>query len=71
MPKSENGRMPALEDPTTGVVSWESGAIMNYVRRVYDKDNKINPRGPTVLHVAAGIGHRLMEALLVLLPIWR
>lgn len=37
----------ALEDPNTGVVSWESGAIMNYIRRVYDKQNKIGPRGST------------------------
>ncbi|KAL2826913.1 glutathione S-transferase [Aspergillus pseudoustus] len=33
---NENGRVPALEDPNTGVVSWESGACMNYLRRVYD-----------------------------------
>lgn len=38
---NENGRVPALEDPNTGVVSWESGAIMNYVRRVYDKDSNV------------------------------
>ncbi|KAK9899525.1 glutathione S-transferase [Cystobasidium minutum MCA 4210] len=44
---NENGRVPALEDPNTGVVSWESGAIMNYIRRVYDKQNKIGPRGST------------------------
>lgn len=42
-----NGRVPALEDPQTGVVSWESGACMNYIRRVYDKDNKIGPVGET------------------------
>ncbi|PSK42086.1 hypothetical protein B9Z65_4000 [Elsinoe australis] len=42
---NENGRVPALEDPQTGVVSWESGAIMNYVRRQYDTDNKLGPRG--------------------------
>lgn len=40
---NENGRVPALEDPNTGVVSWESGACMNYVRRVYDKDGKLGP----------------------------
>lgn len=40
---NENGRVPALEDPNTGVVSWESGACMNYVRRVYDKQNKLGP----------------------------
>lgn len=43
---NENGRVPALEDPNTGVVSWESGACMNYLRRVYDKDDKIlGPHG--------------------------
>nr|AIL25479.1 Ure2p7 [Exophiala pisciphila] len=41
---NENGRVPALEDPNTGVVSWESGAIMNYVRRVYDKAGKLGPK---------------------------
>ncbi|KAI0122503.1 glutathione S-transferase [Daldinia grandis] len=43
---NENGRVPALEDPNTGVVSWESGACMNYLRRVYDRDGKVlGPRG--------------------------
>ncbi|KAJ5097005.1 hypothetical protein N7456_007726 [Penicillium angulare] len=42
---NENGRVPALEDPTTGVVSWESGACMNYIRRVYDTSNIIGPPG--------------------------
>lgn len=42
---NENGRVPALEDPNTDVVSWESGACMNYVRRVYDTGNKIGPSG--------------------------
>lgn len=42
---NENGRVPALEDPNTGVVSWESGACMNYIRRVYDKKNLLGPVG--------------------------
>ncbi|KAJ5902218.1 hypothetical protein N7495_002746 [Penicillium taxi] len=42
---NENGRVPALEDPNTGVVAWESGACMNYVRRVYDMGNLIGPSG--------------------------
>jgi glutathione S-transferase len=42
---NENGRLPALEGPNTGVVSWESGAVMNYLLRVYDKKNMIGPRG--------------------------
>lgn len=45
---NENGRVPALEDPNTGVVSWESGACMNYLRRAYDKEGKVlGPRGKT------------------------
>lgn len=40
-PLSENGRVPVLEDPNTGVVAWESGAVMNYVRRQYDRDDKV------------------------------
>lgn len=42
---NENGRVPALEDPNTGIISWESGACMNYVRRVYDSANQIGPCG--------------------------
>ena len=38
---SENGRVPVLEDPNTGVTAWESGAIMNYLRRKYDAEGTI------------------------------
>ena len=41
---NENGRVPAIEDPDTGVVSWESGACMNYIKRVYDKSNLLGPK---------------------------
>jgi glutathione S-transferase len=42
---NENGRVPALEDRNTGVVSWESGAVINYLRRQYDADGKkVGPR---------------------------
>lgn len=41
---NQNGRVPALEDPNTGVVSWESGAIINSLLRVYDKNNVLGPR---------------------------
>jgi len=37
--------VPALEDPNTGVTSWESGAVLNYLLRVYDKSNKLGPVG--------------------------
>ncbi|KAF2093960.1 glutathione S-transferase [Rhizodiscina lignyota] len=43
---NENGRVPALEDPNTGVVSWESLAVINYILRVYDKQGKLGP-GPS------------------------
>lgn len=42
---NENGRVPAVQDPNTGVVSWESGAVMNYLLRNYDKNNVLGPRG--------------------------
>lgn len=42
---NQNGRVPALEDPNTGVTSWESLACMNYLVRVYDKQGKLGPRG--------------------------
>ncbi|KAL4941495.1 hypothetical protein BDV06DRAFT_223028 [Aspergillus oleicola] len=38
-----NGRVPTLEDPNTFITSWESMACINYLLRVYDKDNnKLN-----------------------------
>lgn len=33
-----NGRLPAIEDPNTGVTLWESGAIIQYLIEEYDKD---------------------------------
>lgn len=38
-----NGRVPALEDPNTNVISWESGAILNYLKRQYDTKNLLGP----------------------------
>lgn len=37
-----NGRVPAIEDPNTGLTLWESGAIVEYLVDTYDKDNKIS-----------------------------
>ena len=40
---SENGKVPVLEDPNVdgGVTSWESGAIINYLRRRYDESGEV------------------------------
>ncbi|KAI0967711.1 thioredoxin-like protein [Xylaria arbuscula] len=37
-----NGRVPAIEDPNTGLVLWESGPIIEYLVEQYDKDHKIS-----------------------------
>jgi glutathione S-transferase len=37
-----NGRVPALEDPNTGITIWESGAILEYLVEQYDKENKFS-----------------------------
>lgn len=37
-----NGRLPAIEDPNTGLTLWESGAIIQYLVDQYDKEGKIS-----------------------------
>ncbi|KAH6668404.1 glutathione S-transferase [Halenospora varia] len=37
-----NGRVPAIEDPNTGINLWESGAIIQYLVHTYDKENRVS-----------------------------
>jgi glutathione S-transferase len=37
-----NGRMPAIEDPNTGLTLWESGAIIEYIIEKYDTAHKLS-----------------------------
>lgn len=37
-----NGRVPAIEDPNTGITLWESAAIIQYLVETYDKKGKIS-----------------------------
>jgi glutathione S-transferase len=36
-----NGRVPAIEDPNTGITLWESGATIEYLIETYDPQHKI------------------------------
>jgi len=37
-----NGRVPAIEDPNTGLHLWESGAIIEYLLDTYDTSNSFS-----------------------------
>ncbi|KAF4160101.1 hypothetical protein CNMCM6069_009785 [Aspergillus lentulus] len=47
-----NGRVPAIEDPNTGITLWESGAIFEYLVTKYDEKSEISfpPNSPEFYH---------------------
>lgn len=47
-----NGRLPAIQDPNTGITLWESGAILEYLVDRYDKEQRFSfaPGTPESYH---------------------
>lgn len=41
-----NGRVPAIEDPNTGLTLWESGSIIQYLLETYDPTHKLSHTTP-------------------------
>lgn len=37
-----NGRIPSIHDPNTGITVWESGAIIEYLIDLYDKEHLLS-----------------------------
>jgi glutathione S-transferase len=46
-----NGRVPAIEDPNTGLTLWESGAIYQYIIEEYDTDQRLTHRARNDRHL--------------------
>ncbi|KAL1835953.1 hypothetical protein VTK73DRAFT_5251 [Phialemonium thermophilum] len=56
-----NGRVPAIEDPNTGITLWESGAILEYLIETYDKDHRVSfPAGtPESFHAKQWLHYQM------------
>ncbi|KAM5341680.1 hypothetical protein ACJ41O_014711 [Fusarium nematophilum] len=47
-----NGRLPAIEDPNSGITLWESGAIVEYLLDTYDTERTISFASGPETHLA-------------------
>ncbi|KAF2704109.1 glutathione S-transferase [Pleomassaria siparia CBS 279.74] len=55
-----NGRCPTIEDPNTGLILWESGAILQYLIDQYDTEEKLHYKSfPEKYHQSQWIAYQI------------
>lgn len=66
-----NGRVPAIEDPNTGITLWESGAIVEYLVETYDKDDKLSygQKSPEKYQLKQWLHFQMVGSLVTSFPV--
>jgi glutathione S-transferase len=66
-----NGRVPAIEDPNTGITLWESGAIVEYLIDTYDKEQKLSINAfPEKYHLKQFLYFQVILTLVKICEAW-